>query len=123
MPVLLETSSREGYPNQAWVGLWSEAGFSTVAPQDGGSDVEERPFEGRATKQEKENNSTLPKAVAGERSPQATGITTNLDVFPLNRGSSSEPRPLRLGWDAAPARPNIPPQSRHAARPPEPSEA
>jgi predicted helicase len=43
--------------------------------------VEERPFEGRVTKRKKENNSTLPKAVAGERSSQATGITTDLDVF------------------------------------------
>ena len=34
--------------------------------------VEERPFEGRVTKRKK-NNSTLPKAVAGERSSQATG--------------------------------------------------
>jgi predicted helicase len=43
--------------------------------------VEERPFEGRVTKRKKENNSTLPKAVAGERSSQATGITTNLALF------------------------------------------
>jgi predicted helicase len=43
--------------------------------------VEERPFEGRVTKGKKENNSTLPKAVAGERSSQATGITTGLALF------------------------------------------
>jgi hypothetical protein len=40
--------------------------------------VEERPFEGRVTKRKKENDSTLPKAVAGERSSQATGITTDV---------------------------------------------
>jgi hypothetical protein len=68
--------SLEGAPN---AGL--KSGSSTVAPQDAGSDVEERPFEGRVTKRKKENNSTLPKAVAGERSSQATGISTHLDVF------------------------------------------
>ena len=56
-------------------------GSSTVAPQDGGSDVEERPFEGGVAKRKEEDNSTLPKAVAVERSSEATGITTDLDVF------------------------------------------
>jgi hypothetical protein len=40
--------------------------------------VEERPLEGRVTKRKK---SALPKAVAEQRSSQATGITTNLDAF------------------------------------------
>ncbi|HEV2278692.1 MAG TPA: type ISP restriction/modification enzyme, partial [Acidobacteriaceae bacterium] len=31
--------------------------------------------------EKKENNTALPKAVAGERSSQATGIATDLDVF------------------------------------------
>jgi predicted helicase len=69
-------ASLEGAP---YAGL--KPGSSTAAPQDTGSDVEERPFEGRVTKRKKENNSTLPKAVAEERSSQATGITTDLDVF------------------------------------------
>jgi predicted helicase len=43
--------------------------------------VEERPFEGRVTKRKKENNSTLPKAVAVEQSSQATGGATDLDAF------------------------------------------
>jgi hypothetical protein len=43
--------------------------------------VEERPFEGRVTKRQKQNNSTLPKAVAGEQSSQATGITIDLAVL------------------------------------------
>jgi hypothetical protein len=43
--------------------------------------VEERPFKGRVTNRKKENNSTLPKAVAGGQSPQATGATTDADVF------------------------------------------
>jgi hypothetical protein len=40
--------------------------------------VEERPFKGRVRKRKK---SALPKAVAGERSSQTTGITMHLDVF------------------------------------------
>ncbi|SPF38942.1 hypothetical protein SBA1_230008 [Candidatus Sulfotelmatobacter kueseliae] len=40
--------------------------------------MEERSFEGRVTKRKKENNSTLPKAVAGERSSQATRATDEL---------------------------------------------
>jgi predicted helicase len=48
---------------------------------DDGSAVEERPFEGRVTKQKKESNPALPKAVAGERSSQATEATTDLAVF------------------------------------------
>ena len=46
-----------------------------------GTTVEERPFKGRVEKRKKENNSTLPKAVAGGQSPQATGATTNADIF------------------------------------------
>ena len=46
-----------------------------------GSAVEERPFKGRVTNQKKENNTALPKAVAEERSSQATSATTNADVF------------------------------------------
>ncbi|HET9409344.1 MAG TPA: type ISP restriction/modification enzyme [Candidatus Sulfotelmatobacter sp.] len=45
------------------------------------STVEERPFQGRVTKRKKENNSTLPKAVAAERSSQATGAATTADTF------------------------------------------
>lgn len=47
-------------------------GSSPKAQTDAGSTVEERPFEGRVTKRKKENNSTLPKAVAVEQSSQAT---------------------------------------------------
>ena len=61
-------------------------GSSTETTSEGGgtdasSTVEERPFEGRVEKRKKENNSALPKAVDGERSSQATGTTTNADVF------------------------------------------
>jgi predicted helicase len=66
----------DGTPN---AGL--KPGSSTVLESDDGSTVEERPFEGRVTKRKKENNSTLPKAVAGERSSQATGSATAAVVF------------------------------------------
>ena len=46
-----------------------------------GTAVEERPFKGRVKNHKKENNTALPKAVAGERSSQATSATTNADVF------------------------------------------
>jgi hypothetical protein len=68
-------ASLEGAPN---AGL--KPGSSTAVPQDGGSDVEERPFEGRVTKRKK-TNSTLPKAVAAERSSQATESTTDAELF------------------------------------------
>jgi predicted helicase len=37
-----------------------------------GTAVEERPFKARVKNYKKENNTALPKAVAGERSSQAT---------------------------------------------------
>jgi predicted helicase len=43
--------------------------------------VEERPFEGCVTKRQEENNSTLPKAVAGERRSQAAGTATAAAIF------------------------------------------
>ncbi|MGC2477464.1 MAG: type ISP restriction/modification enzyme [Candidatus Sulfotelmatobacter sp.] len=46
-----------------------------------GTAVEERPFKGRVKNLKKENNTALPKAVAGGQSPQATAATTNADVF------------------------------------------
>ena len=55
--------------------------MSEKSATSAGSAVEERPFRGRVTKREKENNSALPKAVAGERSSEATGTTTNAEVF------------------------------------------
>jgi len=58
----------------------NEAQRSASATSAGG-DVEERPFEGRVTKRKKESNSTLPKAVAGERSSQAIGAITDTDTF------------------------------------------
>jgi hypothetical protein len=76
---LLTTEAKASLEATSNAGL--KPGSSTAAPQDSGSDVEERPFEGRVTKRKKENNSTLPKAVAGERSSQATGIATDLAFF------------------------------------------
>jgi hypothetical protein len=55
--------------------------IGTAGPPNRGGDVEERPFEGRATSGKKESNSTLPKAVAGERSSQATEIVSDLALF------------------------------------------
>jgi predicted helicase len=52
--------------------------------------VEERPFEGRVTKRKKENNSTLPKAVAGERSSQATAATTDERRYEKLSGEAKE---------------------------------
>jgi len=46
-----------------------------------GATVEELPFKGRVKSQRKENNSALPNSVAEGQSPQATGVTTNPDVF------------------------------------------
>jgi len=43
--------------------------------------VEERPLRAASQDNKKETNSTLQKAVAGERSPQATGSATNAVIF------------------------------------------
>jgi hypothetical protein len=48
-------------------------GPSTPAPPDVGRNVEERPFKGGVTKRKKENNPTLPKAVAPERRAKIAG--------------------------------------------------
>ena len=54
---------------------------SSASATTASSTVEERPFKGRVEKRKKENSSALPKAVAGERSSQATGATSNADIF------------------------------------------
>jgi len=62
----LPTEAKARLEEAPYAGL--KPGSSTATPPDSGSDVEERPFEGRATKGRIENNSTLPKAV-GSRKP------------------------------------------------------
>jgi Type ISP C-terminal specificity domain len=57
------------------------SGTAREAAVVAGTAVEERPFKGRVTKGKRENSTALPKAVAGGQSPQATGATTDADVF------------------------------------------
>jgi predicted helicase len=76
-------------PEDATIDAGLKPGSSTETP--GNTDardatkaeatVEERPFKGRVTNRKKENNSTLPKAVAAGQSPEATGATTDADIF------------------------------------------
>ena len=58
-----------------------DSATSADSGADARSTVEERPFQGRVSDRKKENNSALPKAVAGGQSPQATGAATDADVF------------------------------------------
>ena len=61
--------------------MWIAPSVSADSGADARSAVEERPFQGRVSERKKENSSALPKAVAAERSSQATSTATNADVF------------------------------------------